>query len=125
MGGNEPLTFALKPDSSGLTFYADARTWSGKPTAEVVRRTMTYRATDPGGHTALLAFDLTVLRGRPPPPIECLEPKRGLSRLRDAPPDLTESASAPGCAVMPAAGPRAERLFGSNRVAGREGVSMK
>ena len=144
-GGNEPLTYTLKPNFPGLTFDADAWTW----TSDLPRR-----------------------RGLPTPEIESLKPQRGKPRprlpdgfrqpvsdmghlvqaavtdpdhaevlslsvavgepdatgtwlhLRAAPLDLTTPASAPSCAVMPAAAPRAERLSAAIARAGREGAPM-
>lgn len=69
-GGDQPLTYTLTPDVAGMTLDPDTRLWIGTPTVQVIRQTMTYRATDADGDTALLTFEVSVLHARSEPP-EC------------------------------------------------------
>lgn len=87
-GGDPPLVYDLEPDVPGLTFDADARTWSGAPRAETppADLSMTYRVTDADGDTAALTFAVIVWRRPycppPKPPFPIRDPHPPV-RLRD------------------------------------------
>ena len=60
-GGDGAITYSLSPElPSDLTFDADSRAITDKPTKEFAKRKFTYKATDVDGDTSELSFSITV-----------------------------------------------------------------